>query len=115
MSSGHITDILLSLKQLSLGLAPAFFSKDTHVIHVTPWEMVFRVKKRRPQGQEETSCQIFKDAYHTAQELSVPRCKKSGKQGKRPAWLSQDMLVKLNSKRGLHRTVEAGTGIVRRA
>jgi len=39
-----------------------------------------------------------------AQELSVPWCKKSGKEGKRPAWLSQDLLVKLKGKK------EAGTG-----
>jgi len=46
------------------------------------WEMVIRYK-----GAEQ-SWQIFKDAFHRAQELSVPRCKKSGKEGKRPAWLS---------------------------
>jgi len=33
----------------------------------------------------EQSWQILKDAFHRAQELSVPRCKKSGKEGKRPA------------------------------
>ena len=37
------------------------------------------------------------------QELSVPRCKKSGKEGKRPAWLSQHLLVKVKSKGELHR------------
>jgi len=37
------------------------------------------------------------------QELSVPRCKKSDKEVKRPAWLSQDLLVKLKAKRELHR------------
>ncbi|KFW92656.1 hypothetical protein N336_07629, partial [Phalacrocorax carbo] len=68
----------------------------------TPWEMVLRDK-----GTEE-SWQIFKDAVHKAQELSVPRCKKSGKQGERPAWLSQDMLVKLKSKRELHRQWKQG-------
>jgi len=46
------------------------------------WETVFRDR-----GAEQ-SCQMFKDAFHRAQELSVPRCKKSGKEGKRPAWLS---------------------------
>lgn len=38
---------------------------------------------------------IFEDAFHGAQELSIPRCKKSGKEGKWPTWLSQDLLVKL--------------------
>jgi len=41
----------------------------------------------RDKGAEQ-SWQIFKDAFHRAQELSVLRCKKSGKEGKRPAWLS---------------------------
>jgi len=51
----------------------------------------------RGRGPEQ-SWQIFKDVFHRAQELSVPRCKKSGKEGKRPAWLSSDMLAKLKSK-----------------
>jgi len=56
----------------------------------------------RDRGAEE-SCQILKDAFHRAQELSVPRCKKSSKEGKRPAWLNGDLLVKLKVMRELHR------------
>ncbi|PKU36007.1 nedd4-binding protein 2-like 2 [Limosa lapponica baueri] len=63
----------------------------------TLWEMVLRDK-----GAEQ-SWQIFKDAFHRAQELSIPRCKKSSKKRKRPAWLSQDLLVKLKAKKELHR------------
>jgi len=51
---------------------------------------------------------IFKDAFHRAQELSVRRCKQSDREGKRPAWLSQDLLVKLKSKRELHRQWKQG-------
>ncbi|KFM11756.1 hypothetical protein AS27_15251, partial [Aptenodytes forsteri] len=40
----------------------------------------------RDEGAEQ-SWQIFQDTFHRAQELSIPRCKKSGKEGKRPAWL----------------------------
>jgi len=54
------------------------------------------------------SWQIFKDSFHRVQELSVPGCKKSGKEGKRLTWLSQDLLVKLKSKRELHRQWEQG-------
>jgi len=43
------------------------------------------------------------DTFHRAQELSVPMCKKSGKQWKRQAWWIQDLLVKLKGKRELHR------------
>jgi len=57
----------------------------------TPWETVLGDK-----GAEQ-SWQIFKDAFHRAQELSIPQCKKSGKQGKRLAWL-----VKLKSKKEMH-------------
>jgi len=31
------------------------------------------------------SWQIFREAFLRAQELSIPRCSKSGKEGKRPA------------------------------
>jgi len=48
----------------------------------TPWETVLRGR-----GAEQ-SWQTFKDTFHKAQALSVPRCKKSGKEGKRQAWLS---------------------------
>jgi len=48
----------------------------------TTWEMSLRDR-----GAEQ-SWQMFKDAFHRVQELSVPRCKKSGKKGKRLAWLS---------------------------
>jgi len=37
------------------------------------------------------------------QELSIPRCKKSGREGKRWPWLSQDLLIKLKGKKELHR------------
>ena len=36
-------------------------------------------------------------------ELSISRCSKSGKEGKRLVWLNQDLLVKLNSKKKMHR------------
>jgi len=61
----------------------------------------------RDRGAEQ-SWKIFKNAFHRAQELSVLRCKKSGKQGKRPAWLSQDLLVKLKDKKEIHRQQKQG-------
>ncbi|KAK4815257.1 hypothetical protein QYF61_023993 [Mycteria americana] len=54
-------------------------------------------------GQERT---VARGELHG--ELSVPRCRKSGKEGKRPAWLSRDLLVKLKSKRELHRQWKQG-------
>ncbi|KAK4823256.1 hypothetical protein QYF61_000223 [Mycteria americana] len=37
-------------------------------------------------------------------------CKKSGKEGKRPAWMSQDLLVKLKGKKVMHRQWKQGQG-----
>ena len=68
----------------------------------TPWETVLRDR-----GAEQ-SWQIFKDTFHRAQALSVPRCKKSGKEGKRPAWMSLGLLVKLKGKRELQRQWKQG-------
>jgi len=56
----------------------------------------------------EQSWQIFKDVFCRAQEHLVPRCKKSGKEGKRLAWHSQDLLVQLKGKRELHRQWKQG-------
>ena len=58
------------------------FQLFKELVKRTPWETALRDK-----GAEQ-SWQIFKDAFHRAQELSIPRCKKSGKEGKRLAWLS---------------------------
>jgi len=51
----------------------------------------------------EESWHIFKEAFLGAQEASIPRCSKSGKEGKRPAWLSLDLPVNLESKKKMHR------------
>jgi len=56
----------------------------------------------RDKGAEQ-SWQIFKDAFHRAQEPSIPRCKKSGNEGKGRTWLSRDPLVKLKGKKEMHR------------
>jgi len=42
------------------------------------------------------------------QELSIPRCQKSGKGGKRQAQLSRDQLVTLKGKKELHRHWKQG-------
>ena len=38
----------------------------------------------------------------------IPRCKKSGKEGKKLAWLSRDLLVKLKGKKEMHRQWKQG-------
>ncbi|KFQ15609.1 hypothetical protein N330_03315, partial [Leptosomus discolor] len=76
----------------TLNFRKAKFQLFEELVNKTPWETAFRDK-----GVEQR-WQIFKNAFHRAQELSIPRCKKSGKEGKRPAWLSRDLLVKLKGK-----------------
>jgi len=70
----------------------ANFQFFKELVSRTPCEMVLRDR-----GAEQ-SWQVFKDVFYRVQELSISRCKKSGKEGKRSAWLSQEMLVKLSSK-----------------
>jgi len=81
----------------TLNFRKAKFQLFKELVNRTPWETVLRDRGA------ELSSQIFKDAFHKAQELSVPRCKKAGKEQKRPACLDSVMLVKLKSKRELHR------------
>ncbi|KFQ53833.1 hypothetical protein N334_03108, partial [Pelecanus crispus] len=86
----------------TLNFRKANFQLFKELVRRTPWETVLGDRGR------EQSWQIFKDTFHSAQELSVRKCKTAGKEGKRPAWLSRDLLVKLKSKRELHRQRKQG-------
>ncbi|KFQ75881.1 hypothetical protein N337_12379, partial [Phoenicopterus ruber ruber] len=68
----------------------------------TPWENALRDK-----GAEQ-SWKLFKDIFLTAQELSIPTCNKSGKGGRRPAWLSKVLLVKLKHKKEMQKQWNQG-------
>jgi len=48
------------------------------IVRRTPWETVLRDR-----GTEQ-SWQVFKDVFHREQELSIPKCMKLGREGKRP-------------------------------
>lgn len=67
------------------------------LVNRTPWEMVLR-----NEGVEQ-SWQIVKESFLKMPELLIPSCKKSSKEGKRPEWPSQDLMVKLKCKKELHR------------
>jgi len=69
-------------KVRTLNFRKASFQLFKELVSRTPWETALRDK-----GAEQ-SWQIFKDAFHKVQELSIPSCKKSGKEGNRPAWLN---------------------------
>ncbi|KFZ63214.1 hypothetical protein N338_03891, partial [Podiceps cristatus] len=89
-------------KVRTLNLRKAKFQLFKELVDRTPWETALRDK-----GAEQ-SWQIFKDAFHSAQELSIPRCKKSGKKGKRLAWLSRDLWLKLKEKKEIHKQWKQG-------
>ncbi|KFP48026.1 hypothetical protein N323_07381, partial [Cathartes aura] len=88
-------------KVRTLNFRKANFQLFKELVNRTPWETALRDK-------EEQTWQIFKDTFHRAQELSVPRCKKSGKESKRPAWLSIDLLVKLKGRKEMRRQWKQG-------
>jgi len=66
----------------TLNFRKANFQLFEELVNGTPWETALRDK-----GAEQR-WQIFKDDFHRAQELSILRCKTSGKEGKRSPCLS---------------------------
>ena len=59
----------------------------------TPWESVLK----------DMGVEIVEQAFLRVQELSISRWRKIGKEGKRAAWLNWDLLIKLKSKKKMHR------------
>lgn len=68
----------------------------------SPWDTVLRGDAGFGQ-----SWQLFKDIFLRAQELSVPICGKSGREGRKQAWLNEDLLLKFRQKE-LHRWWKQG-------
>ena len=66
------------------------------LVSKTPWKTVLMDK-----GAEQR-WQIFKEAFFRAQELSIPDVASQERKA-RPAWLNWDLLVKLKSKKKMHR------------
>ncbi|KFQ67578.1 hypothetical protein N335_10393, partial [Phaethon lepturus] len=91
-------------KVRTLNYRKAKFQLFSNLVNQTPWETALRDRRA------EQRWQIFKDAFHRAQELSIPRCKKSGKEGKRPAWLSGELLGKLKGRKEMHGQWKQGQG-----
>ncbi|PKU45711.1 nedd4-binding protein 2-like 2 [Limosa lapponica baueri] len=89
-------------KVRTLSFRKAKFQLFKELVNRTPWETALRGK-----GAEQ-SWQVFKDAFHRVQELLIPSYKKSGKEGKRPAWLSQDLVVKLKGKKEMNKQWKQG-------
>ncbi|GAB0209633.1 mitochondrial enolase superfamily member 1 [Grus japonensis] len=56
---------------------------------------------RRADGVHEC-WSVFKNHLLEAQEQAIPLCRKSSKQGRRPAWLNRELLVELKRKKKLY-------------
>ena len=54
-------------------------------------------------------CLLFKHHFLCAQDQFIPLSKKSSKGGRRPAWMSKELLAELTQEKGL-RNAESGTG-----
>ncbi|KFV93308.1 hypothetical protein N327_13538, partial [Fulmarus glacialis] len=80
-----------------LNLRKANFRLFRALVCGIPWETALGIK-----GVNE-SWEIWKDIFLRAQELSILMGKKSGRGGRRPAWLTQDLLAKLKHKTKMHR------------
>lgn len=78
----------------TLNLRRANFQLFNGLLDETHWETLLRDK-----GTDQ-SWQYFKDACLRAQELSILQNKQSGRQGRKPAWLCKDLLVRLKEKCG---------------
>ncbi|KAK4828806.1 hypothetical protein QYF61_000863 [Mycteria americana] len=89
-------------KVRTLNFRKANFQLFKELVNRTPSETVLRDK-----GAEQI-CQIFKDTFYRVQDLSILKCKKSGKEGKRRACMSRDLLVKLKGKNEMHRQWKQG-------
>ncbi|XP_048788476.1 uncharacterized protein LOC125687389 [Lagopus muta] len=67
-----------------------------------PWRAALKDK------DVEESWQLFKDALLEAQEVSIPLNKKVGRRGRKPAWLSKDLLRELRAKKGVYKLWKQG-------
>jgi len=93
----EFTLLILDSKIRKLNFRKANFQLCREVVNKTSWESVLKDK-----GAEQ-SREIFQEAFFRARELFIHRGRKSGKKGRRLAWMNWDLLVKLESKKKMHR------------
>lgn len=80
-----------------LNFKEASFQLFKEMINRIPWETYLGDK------ESEQSWQISREVFHRVSELTTPRNRKSGKEGKRWARLKRDLLVRAEVKEQMHR------------
>ncbi|TRZ18145.1 hypothetical protein HGM15179_008964 [Zosterops borbonicus] len=84
-------------KTFTLDFRRADFGLFKRLIQRVPWEEALKNK------EVQESWVFFKTEFLRAQEQTVPVCRKTSRQGKRPAWMSKEVLDELrNKKRTYH-------------
>ena len=80
-----------------LNFGRAKFQLFNGLLAKIPWDAVLKDKV------VEESWLLFKYAILKAQEVSIPLNRKVGRQDRKPAWLSKDLLGTLRAKKGAYK------------
>ncbi|KAK4806437.1 hypothetical protein QYF61_013930 [Mycteria americana] len=83
-------------KTATLDFRRADFSLFRRLVDRVPWEAALMGK-----GVQE-GWTFFKEEVLKAQERAVPRCRKTSRRGRRPAWLTRELWLELRRKRRVY-------------
>ncbi|KAK4825246.1 hypothetical protein QYF61_025645, partial [Mycteria americana] len=83
-------------KTATLDFRRADFGLFRRLVKRVPWEAALMGK-----GVQE-GWTFFKEEVLKAQEQAVPRCRKTSQRGRRPAWLTRELWLKLRKKRRVY-------------
>ncbi|KAK4823485.1 LOW QUALITY PROTEIN: hypothetical protein QYF61_002549 [Mycteria americana] len=83
-------------KTATLDFRRADFGLFRRLVERVPWEAALMGK-----GVQE-GWTFFKEEVLKAQERAVPRCRKTSRQGRRPAWLTRELWLELRKKRRVY-------------
>ncbi|KAK4819670.1 hypothetical protein QYF61_009779, partial [Mycteria americana] len=83
-------------KTATLDFRRADFSLFRRLVERVPWEAALMGK-----GVQE-GWTFFKEEVLKAQERAVPRCRKTSRRGRRPAWLTRELWLELRKKRRVY-------------
>ncbi|KAK4826044.1 hypothetical protein QYF61_003943 [Mycteria americana] len=83
-------------KTATLGFQRADFGLFRRLVERVPWEAALKGK-----GVQE-GWTFFQEEVLKAQERAVPRCRKTSRRGRRPAWLTRELWLELRKKRRVY-------------